>query len=349
MKLLTSILSLGLLLSAAAASTDLTNNTELGGVLELLAVPEAPTTAYASSAACLTKEVWPNCLQRLSFQNAKSRDVYRTHAPRLEEEFKAKGLEWGAPTYIRVFKHPGVVTDPNSSLSATKQMARNWSEGRIEVWVRRPDKTYELFKKYPICALPGKPGPKWKEKDNTTPEGFYNLAPGQLNPESKYHLSFNIGYPNPYDVACHLSGEKEIGNEIMVHGNCVSAGCMAMTDPVIEEIYTIVDTSVNANVVEHADGKKETYTVPFHSFPFPMTDENLAALDPQDLTALGKYIASPLGDQLHLQSFWGNLKEGYEYFEKNKTVPEVTVEGKTTSTKYLFTGKKNKIVKRRCI
>lgn len=351
MKLVTIILLWSLLSSFASATTDLTYNAELGGILEALSDEKFPTNTYATDSVCAASEEWPGCLTRVNFQNEKSKAMYRKHAPRLQSEFKAKGLEWGAPIFIRSFKHPGVQKDPDSKLSATRQLAQNWSEGRIEVWVEKPDRNYKLFKTYPVCALPGKPGPKWIEGDETTPEGFYELGPGQLNPKSKYHLSFNMGYPNAYDVACHSNPDQGIGGEIMVHGDCVSAGCLAMTNPVIEELYTIVDTSMSSNISVGPDGKAQAYKIPFHSFPFPMTTENLSALDPEDLSGLSKHITGSSGDKLDLNSYWGNLKEGYDFFEKakEKKVPDVTVVGKTANTKYIFTEKKNKIVKRRCI
>ena len=110
----------------------------------------------------------------------------------------------------------------------------------LELWVK-PDKAerYVLAKRYPIAAWSGKLGPKEKEGDKQTPEGFYEVEPSGLNPRSNYHLAFNIGYPNAYDRSLNRTGSF-----IMVHGRDVSIGCLAMTDPGIEEIYTMVEQAL---------------------------------------------------------------------------------------------------------
>lgn len=110
----------------------------------------------------------------------------------------------------------------------------------LELWVK-PDKSecYMLAKRYPIAAWSGKLGPKEKEGDRQTPEGFYEVEPSGLNPRSNYHLSFNIGYPNAYDRSLNRTGSF-----IMVHGRDVSIGCLAMTDSGIEEIYTMVEQAL---------------------------------------------------------------------------------------------------------
>ena len=117
-----------------------------------------------------------------------------------------------------------------------------------------------------------------------------------MNPNSTYHLSFNLGYPNKYDKA-----HDRTGSYLMVHGNCVSIGCYAMTDEKIEEIYTMVDKALDG-------GQKY---VPVHIFPFKMTDNNLKQHS---------------GSKWY--SFWLNLKEGYDLFESNKNVPNVEVKDK---------------------
>jgi len=112
---------------------------------------------------------------------------------------------------------------------------------------------YEHLKDYIICASSGYLEPKLKEGDRQAPEGFYKVKKQQLNPHSKYHLSFNLGYPNKYDKA-----HKRTGTFLMVHGNCVSAGCYAMTDEKIEKIYALVE-----GALEH--GQKY---IDVHAFPF---------------------------------------------------------------------------------
>lgn len=128
-----------------------------------------------------------------------------------------------------------------------------------------------------------------------TPEGFYFFKEGALNPQSSYHLSFNIGYPNAYDRSLGRTGSL-----IMVHGSTVTAGCYAMTDAKIEEIYTLVNEAFRGG---------QSF-IRFHSFPFRMTDERMA-----------RAKKSP-----HY-AFWQNLKEGYDAFEETKNPPNTEVQG----------------------
>jgi murein L,D-transpeptidase YafK len=170
----------------------------------------------------------------------------------------------------------------------------------LEVWVKSNDK-FELFKTYKICTYgSGTLGPKTSRGDGQAPEGFYFVTPQRLNPVSNFHLSFNIGYPNKYDRI-----HKRTGGNLMVHGNCVSIGCYAMTNAGIEEIYAIGDAAFRNN--------QKFFRV--HIFPFKMKDENIE-----------KYKESEWSE------FWKNLKEGYDYFEKNKIPPNVEIEDK----KYIF-------------
>ncbi len=136
-------------------------------------------------------------------------------------------------------------------------------------------------------------GPKHKQGDGKTPEGFYYVTKSRINQNSNYHRAFNIGYPNQYDKAHGYTG-----NYIMIHGNCVSIGCIAMTDPVIEEIWTIG--------IEALSNSQNFFRV--HIFPFYMTDENME-----------KYKNNPNID------FWQNLKQGFDYFETYKKPPNVLV------------------------
>ena len=169
-------------------------------------------------------------------------------------------------------------------------------EAELEVWKMRPDGQYVHVKTYPMCRWSGQLGPKTREGDRQVPEGFYPVAPGQLNPNSSYYLSFNVGYPNTYDRAW-----GHTGGSMMVHGVCSSMGCFSMTDRQIAEIYAIVRTSLNSG----------QNAVQMQSYPFRMTAENLAKhrLDPN--------IA-----------FWKQLKEGNDHFEVTKREPVVGVCGK---------------------
>ncbi|WP_457553976.1 L,D-transpeptidase family protein [Desulfobacula sp.] len=202
----------------------------------------------------------------------RSVDAIRFVENRLVKALSAKGLEYGAPIFVRIFKDPGV----------------------LEVWVESKEKRFELFKSYKICIFSGSLGPKLKEGDNQSPEGFYLVTPGQLNPRSMFHLSFNLGYPNKYDRYYFRTGSA-----LMVHGNCVSTGCYAMTDSSINEIFALA-------VAAFSKGQ------PFfsvHAFPFRLEANHLQ-----------RYKAN------HWYSFWLNLKEGYDYFQKNKKPPIVDVD-----------------------
>ena len=162
-------------------------------------------------------------------------------------------------------------------------------EGVLELW-KSAGGLYALAKTYPICKWSGKLGPKLKEGDYQSPEGFYSVNAKQLNPNSTYHRAFNVGYPNAYDAQ-----NKRTGSALMVHGNCVSVGCYAMTDVAISEIYATVEAALGR-------GQSE---IPVHIFPFRMTDRNLAA-----------NADSPW------QSFWLDLQAGYAQFEETKVPPK---------------------------
>ena len=191
----------------------------------------------------------------------------------LEDAFDLLSVRPGEAVFIRIFKE----------------------EALLEVWVKK-DVQYAHLKSYRICAYSGALGPKEKEGDFQAPEGFYKVTKELLNPNSKYYLSFNLGYPNAYDRA-----HKRTGDFLMVHGNCISAGCYAMTDEKIEEIYTLVEKALE---------KGQNY-VPVHAYPFKMTDENMALYE---------------GNVWY--DFWVNLKEGYDYFEDQRHPPKVKVKEK---------------------
>ncbi len=131
----------------------------------------------------------------------------------------------------------------------------------LEVWKQRDDGRFYHFKTYPICNWSGDLGPKTRYGDRQAPEGFYTITREQMNPDSKYHLAFNLGYPNAYDRS-----QQRTGDFLMIHGKCKSAGCYAMTDALIEEIYAMARESFI--------GGHDSFQV--HAFPFRMTDENMA-------------------------------------------------------------------------
>jgi len=156
-------------------------------------------------------------------------------------------------------------------------------ESEFEVWKMRGDGSYILLKTFPICRWSGQLGPKRREGDRQSPEGFYSITPAQMNPNSAYYLSFNVGYPNAYDRA-----HGATGSAVMVHGVCSSAGCFSMTDRQIAEIYALARESF-------AGGQR---AIQMQALPFRLNPANLAKfrLDPN-------------------MPFWKELKKGGDHFE----------------------------------
>ncbi|MBI4723621.1 MAG: hypothetical protein HY765_00935, partial [Rhodomicrobium sp.] len=163
------------------------------------------------------------------------------------------------------------------------------------------------FRTYPICAWSGGLGPKVQVGDKQAPEGFYTVSRGQMNPHSLFYLSFNLGFPNAYDQS-----NGHTGSALMVHGNCKSAGCYAMTDAYIEEIYILAREAFNAGQAK------------FHvqALPFRMTAENMQ-----------RHQDSPW------YPFWVKLKEGYDSFEATGRPPIVKVCSKQYLVNVKFPGR----------
>ncbi len=200
----------------------------------------------------------------------RSRDAVARNAPRLSQELEAKGMKLGSPVFIRIFK----------------------GNATLEMWVQKGDK-FELFRTYNICRFSGLLGPKTQTGDFQAPEGCYYVNARAMNPQSKFHLSFNLGYPNAYD-----RHHGYTGSALMVHGNCVSIGCYAMGDANIEEIWTLCTKAL--------ENGQDYFRV--HCFPFELTEEKLAGREGHDW-----------------HDFWLNLKETYDYFETHKVPPNVEV------------------------
>ena len=256
------------------------DTTEPGGIVPVPdhLIPEGEATFPSLCVANIPKSSLPDA----DYNNGSKRvaDVKARATEHVRKALNEKGLHLGDPIFIRIIKEENVA----------------------ELFIQeRTTKKYKLAHSYTIAAMSGKLGPKKLRGDFQAPEGFYYVPMRQMNPQSTFHLSFNIGYPNTYDTEHGYTGDF-----IMMHGNEVSAGCYAMTDPVMEEIYTICDAALSSE-------KQRFFR--FHSFPFRMTEENMQ-----------KHSENP-----NLE-FWKNLKEGYDYFEKNKIPPSVSVRNK----KYVF-------------
>ncbi len=182
-----------------------------------------------------------------------------------------KGMSSKAPIFVRIFKE----------------------ESELEIWKQRPDGYFYHFKTYPICTWSGALGPKFKQGDRQAPEGFYSIKTYLMNPNSKYHLAFNLGYPNAYDKS-----RGRTGTFLMVHGKCSSAGCYAMTDALIEEIYALARDAL-------AGGQKAFQV---HAFPFRMSEKNMRRHTGHKAMA-----------------FWRTLKPGYDDFELTRIPPKIDV------------------------
>ena len=182
----------------------------------------------------------------------------------------AQGLSLGARVLIRVFK----------------------AESELEIWVEK-DGAYLPFATYPICRWSGGLGPKLYEGERQAPEGFYTVDARALNPNSRWHRSFNLGFPNALDRAYGRTGSY-----LMVHGGCGSIGCYAMTDPVVDEIWRMVTAALDAGQPRF----------PVQVFPFRMTERNLR-----------------LRRGYQWESFWADLKPGYDLFEAHRIPPVVGV------------------------
>lgn len=206
--------------------------------------------------------------------NDRLAQIRRRIGSTLTGELKRAHLRAGAPVFVRIFKE----------------------ERLLEVWMRdEMGGRYSLFRAWPIAALgPGGLGPKKEEGDGISPEGFYHISARQMNPRSKFHLSFDLGFPNECDQY-----HGRTGTALMVHGDQRSVGCYAMTDPVIEAIYLLMDAALRGNRQDE---------IPVHCLPFRMTAARLARAEEEK--------------SVHL-SFWKNLKEGSDLFEETRVPPLV--------------------------
>jgi murein L,D-transpeptidase YafK len=192
-------------------------------------------------------------------------------SPEMEAELARKNMPKDSPILIRLFKE----------------------EAELEVWKQDTTGRYALLKVYPICRWSGDLGPKVKEGDRQAPEGFYPITPGLMNPNSNYYLAINTGFPNTYDKANNRHGAY-----LMIHGDCSSRGCYAMTDEQIGEIYSLGREAM-------LGGQKEFQ---IQAYPFRMTAANLA-----------RHRNNPNF------AFWKMIKEGYDHFEVSHQEPRIDV------------------------
>jgi murein L,D-transpeptidase YafK len=220
-------------------------------------------------------------------QSSKSRvkAAYAEKESEIKNAFREKNLRFdGMHLFIRGFKR----------------------EEKLEVWVREKDKqNFSIFCTYDFCASSGTLGPKRKEGDLQIPEGVYHI--NHFNPESNFHLSLGINYPNDSDKI--LGDKTSPGSAIYIHGNCVTIGCIPITDDKIKELYILA--------VEARNNGQEK--IPVHIFPTKLDDQTLSGLTSEFTPAQ--------------MNFWRNLKPIYESFENDKKLRKVTV---STEGKYIL-------------
>lgn len=198
----------------------------------------------------------------------------------LRKELKEKGFQWPLKyMYVRAFKH----------------------EKQLEVWLKNDwAEKFELFKVYKVCATSGTYGPKRKEGDKQIPEGFYYI--NEFKPNSNYHLALGLNYPNASDAI--LSDHNKPGGDIYIHGNCVTIGCLPLTDSLIEQVYYL------ASVVK--DQGQDF--IPVHIYP--LRYENEKAIE---------QMASKTKHKQGVQEFATQIQEAYEFFEDTHQLPTVLI------------------------
>lgn len=244
-------------------------------------------TCILLASSSLHAQTDESTFRNFQFSFSRVSNAWSHYNDTLRKAFTSKGIPYnGSEIFIRCFK----------------------SNNEMELWAR-PDDTsaFTLIKNYRVCALSGVLGPKRWEGDRQVPEGLYFIE--DFNPKSDFHLSMLLNYPNYSD---RIQGNKEKpGGDIYIHGGCVTVGCLPMTDPVIQELYTLC---LNARL------GGQSY-IPVHIYPTRFTRTGL--------NFLGKNYA---GDEAK-QKFWVNLKSGYDYFETNHKIKPVMY---SPDGKYVF-------------
>lgn len=191
----------------------------------------------------------------------------------------------------------------NVKIDQLEVFIRGFKEEKdLEVWVKQKnDVTWKLYTTYPICEQSGTLGPKRCQGDYQVPEGFYNV--NVFNPYSNFYLSLGVSYPNASDkvFAC----KRDPGGAIMIHGNCVTIGCIPITDDMIKELYVLCVEAKNS-------GQSQ---IPIHIFPIRFTDTGIIRIKADET-------------DLNTRVFWDNIRTGYDWFETKKKLPKVTVDAK---------------------
>ncbi len=212
-------------------------------------------------------------------------DAFNRKADTLKKQFADAGLQWPAKQiYVRSFKY----------------------DSQLEVWVRNNyNEPFKLFKTYPVCALAGTMGPKRMQGDYQVPEGFYYI--NEFRPNSTYHLSLGLNYPNASDKIVSNTNKTNPGGDIYIHGSCVTVGCIPIQDKQIEELYLLT---------MGAKSSGQDF-IPVHIFPVRFNNEKSMA-----------YFEKTTKDDPEVQAFATKLKEVYDYFEKEKKLPVISIDMK---------------------
>ena len=210
-------------------------------------------------------------------------NAIKTKEDTLKKQFEKANLQWPPKqVYLRSFKY----------------------DSQLEVWVRNNSKeVFKLFKTYKVCALSGAMGPKRIEGDYQVPEGFYCI--NEFRPNSTYHLALGINYPNASDLL--LSDSLKPGNEIYIHGNCITVGCIPLQNDPIEELYLLTTQAKNSG---------EDF-IPIHIFPIKFNN-----------TKSAEYLSKVSKEDTDYQLFVKQLQEVYDYFELHKKLPIISVNKK---------------------
>jgi murein L,D-transpeptidase YafK len=215
--------------------------------------------------------------------NPKLAEIFNDNEHRLKKDFARKDINWPPRSiYVRSFKF----------------------DRQLEVWVKDSyTSPYKFLKSYKVCAQSGTSGPKRMEGDYQVPEGFYYV--NDFNPNSNYHLSLGLNYPNASDRI--LSDSIHPGSDIYIHGNCVSVGCIAIKDQPVEELYVLAC---------YARSNGQDF-IPVHVFPAKYTEKKAA-----------EFLLEAAKGKPAYQKFAANLKEVFSYFEEKKQLPVILINKK---------------------
>ncbi|RYY72221.1 MAG: hypothetical protein EOO13_00200 [Chitinophagaceae bacterium] len=215
--------------------------------------------------------------------SGKVADVYSRMEDTIKAQFKKQNLVWPpAEVYVRSFKY----------------------DRQLEVWVKGSlDEPFKLFKNYKVCMQSGTMGPKRMEGDYQVPEGFYYI--NEFNPNSAYHLSLGLNYPNASDMI--LSDQSRPGNNIYIHGNCVSTGCIPISDVPMEELF----------IIAGAARERGQEFIPVHVFPVRYNVKK--SMD---------YLNETIKNSAYLQMFNANIRSAFDFFETKKQLPIIMVNKK---------------------